>query len=350
MSDVESLYVRAPNWVGDFVMATAALDRLRRGFPAARITVALRPYLRQLASGADWADDLLDAPKAGGLSGLLAASRGVRARGFDLAVVLPNSLETALVPFLAGVPRRVGYRQGRAGLLTAGPRARSGRPFWRRWGPRRIPEPMPEYYDRLLDTLGIPPTGTRPRLAVTPADRAAVDAWLAQREIARDRRLVLFTAGASFGASKLWLPERFAAVARHFAAREDTVPVLLAGPAEVELVRSIAAAAGGVAAAIDPVLPLGQLKALCERASLMITTDTGPRHVAVALDVPVVCLMGPTDSRYTDYALDRQIVIQHRELECLPCQRKVCPLGHHACMTRIGVEDVIAAGERLLAR
>ena len=79
----------------------------------------------------------------------------------------------------------------------------------------------------------------------------------------------------------------------------------------------------------------------------MITTDTGPRHLAVAFDKPVVCLIGPTDPRYTNYGLDKTIMIR-RDLECSPCQRKVCPLGHHNCMKLIGAEEVIAAAEQLL--
>ena len=349
MQAVERIYVRAPNWVGDFVMAAGAFARLRSAFPAARISVALRPYLRALASGSTWFDEILDAPKARGIAALARQVRAVRAGRFELAVVLPNSFATALVPFLAGVPQRVGYRQGRPGLLTAGPKAARGRPFWRRHGPRRVPEPMPDYYARLLDTLDLPPASTRPRLQLSAADRSEVETWLSQRGIGAQRRLVLLTAGASYGASKLWAPERFAAVARHFAARGDTVPIVLAGPAEVELARGIAAGGGpGVFAAVDPVLSLGGLKALCARASLMVTTDTGPRHVALAFDVPIVCVMGPTDSRYTDYALEAQIVIQRTDLACVPCQRKVCPLGHHDCMRTIPIAQVIAAAESLL--
>jgi heptosyltransferase-2 len=80
----------------------------------------------------------------------------------------------------------------------------------------------------------------------------------------------------------------------------------------------------------------------------MITGDTGPRHVAVAFDRPVVCLIGPTDPTYTNYCLDGQALLR-KDLPCSPCQRKVCPLGHHRCMRDIEVEEVLAAAERLLA-
>jgi heptosyltransferase-2 len=344
---VQSVFVRAPNWVGDFVMATGAFERLRLGFPQAKIVLGARPYLARLTTGTDWFDEFVPTPRAGGVRGLLAQVRELRTRRFDLAVVLPNSLETGLVPFLAGVRWRLGYRQGRPFLMNFGLRAERGRGLLSRHGPRRVPEPMPAYYARLLDRLGLPPGRSESVLAVTPDEAARADAFLRRHGLDRVEDLVLVTAGASYGASKLWVPERFAALARHFAARPGTAVVFLAGPAEVEMVEQMAAAAGCVAAT-DPVLPLDELKALTARARLMITTDTGPRHVALALGVPVVCLIGPTDRRYTDYALERSIVIR-RDLPCSPCQRKECPLGHHACMREISVDEVVAAAEQLLA-
>ena len=346
----DRIFVRAPNWVGDLVMATAAFERLRAGFPNARIAVGLRPYLRPLLNGSPWFDEVLDTPKAHGLTEAVRQAKMLRERRFELAVVLPNSLETALVPFMAGIPVRLGYRQGRPGLLNRGLRAAGGRwPPWRRWGPRREPEPMPRYYARLLDLLGLEPGRDRGVLHTTEEETAGIDRWLAARSLCQPgRRLVLLTPGASYGASKLWLPERFAELARRLAVRGDLDVVVLAGPAEVELAEKIAADAGeGVIAATKPVLPLDELKALVARASLLVTTDTGPRHIAVALGCPVVCLIGPTDPRYTDYALDRSVVIR-KPLDCAPCQRKVCPLGHHRCMTDIQVDEVETAAMQLL--
>jgi len=347
LSHVRRIWVRAPNWVGDLVMATAAFARLRAAFPRAEITAGMRPYLRALVAGTDWFDRIVDTPRAGGLRGLWRQVRALRRLRCDLAVVLPNSIETALVPFLARVPLRLGYRQGRSWLLNLGiaiaPRRRW---FQRRQGPRRWPTPMPYYYRTLLDQLGIAGDAVHPVLRATDAEIAAVQQSLQRLGVGERERLALFVVGASFGASKLWPPERFAAAARHFQAR-GMRSLITVGPAEAELGRKIAADAGVVALS-DPVLPLDQLKALVARSALMITGDTGPRHLAVAFDKPVVCLMGPNDPNYTDYCMERQIVIR-KDLECSPCQRKVCPLGHHRCMRDITVEEVIAAGERLLA-
>lgn len=347
LSQVHKIWVRAPNWVGDLVMATAAFARLRAAFPRAQIVAGMRPFLRPLCAGTDWFDRIVDAVKARGPIGLWRQVRAVAAERFDLAVVLPNSLETGLVPFLARVPLRLGYRQGRPLLVNLGPRAASRRGLLqRRRGPRRVVTPMPLYYRALLDCLGIPGDAIHPVLAVTPAEAAWVRAELQRLQIGERDRIVLVVVGANFGASKLWLPERFAAVARHFAGK-GLRALITVGPKEVDLGRQIAADAG-VPALVDPVFPLDKLKALVARSALMITGDTGPRHLAVAFDKPVVCMIGPTDPAYTDYCTERTALLR-RDLECSPCQRQVCPLGHHRCMRDIAVDEVIAAGERLLA-
>lgn len=343
----ENIWVRAPNWLGDLVMATASFARLRAAFPSARITLGLRPHLKPLLNGTDWFDELVDTPRAGGPAGLWRQVQQMRRAHYDLAVVLPNSLETALVPFLAGVPLRLGYRQGRPLLLNRGLTAKVRRRWYqRRDGPRRWPTPMPSYYGELLDVLGLPPGGVHPVLQVTAGEDAWVTAQLARIGVPSDARLLLLVVGANFGASKLWPPERFAAVAQHFQARHGMRALVLVGPAEVELGRRIAEPGGAVLLA-DPVWALDHMKALVRRGALMITGDTGPRHVAVAFDRPVVCLMGPSDPNYTNYCLEHTVVIR-KDLPCSPCQRKVCPLGHHRCMRDIAADEVIAAGERLL--
>lgn len=349
LSRVQRIWLRAPNWLGDFVMATATFARVRAAFPSAHITVGMRPYLRPLVHGDTFFDAIVDTPRGGGIGALWRQMQAMRAAQYDLAIVLPNSPATGLVPFLAGVPLRLGYQQGRPCLMNLGKRAHVRRRwFQKREGPRRWPTPMPDYYHDLLDVLGVAPGGLHPHLAVTPDDDAWVTAHLRERGVAADARLLLLVVGANFGASKLWMPERFSAVAHHFQERHGMRALVLAGPAEVELGERIAAD-GGAMAMTQPVLPLDRLRALVRRGALMVTGDTGPRHLAVAFDRPVVCLMGPNDPNYTNYCMEHTVLIR-KELECSPCQRKVCPLGHHRCMRDITVDEVIAAGEQLLAR
>ena len=311
------------------------------------MTLAARPVLHGLLAGTDWFDEIVPAPRAGSARGLWRQVSELRARRCDLAVVLPNSLETGLVPLLARVPVRLGYRLGRPGLMNVGLTARPRRRWWqRRMGPRRFPVPMPDYYRRLLDCLAIEGAALHPILRVTPDESAWVDDHLRGLGVTAEERIVLLVVGANYGQSKLWMPERFAAVAREFANRGYRA-IVTVGPAEVELGRRIAGQAG-VIGLCDPVLGLDKLKALVARSALVITGDTGPRHLAVAFDRKIVCLMGPNDRAYTEYCMDDTILIQKDQLPCVPCQRKQCPLGHHQCMKDITVDEVAAAGERLL--
>lgn len=345
---VRRIWVRAPNWLGDFVMATATFARIRAACPHAHVTVGMRGYLRPLLTGADWFDAVVETPRPAGLRAFWREVRAMRAQRFDLAIVLPNSLAAGLVPFCAGVPWRLGYQQGRPFLMNLGRTAPAARRWWQpRRGPRRVVTPMPEYYRDLLDVLELPARGLHPELAIPPADDAWVGEHLHSLGIAPHTPLVLLVVGANFGASKLWPPERFAAVAKALQERRGMKALVLVGPAEVELGERIAAEGNAICLS-KPVLPLDKLKALVARAALMITGDTGPRHLAVAFDRPIVCLIGPTDPTYTNYCLERTVLLR-RDLPCSPCQRKVCPLGHHRCMRDIAVDDVLAAAERLLA-
>jgi len=347
LGSIQRIWLRAPNWLGDFVMATASFERVRSAFPNAHITVGLRPFLRPLLSGSRWFDAVVDTPKDSGLGAVWRQVRAMRQGRFDLAIVLPNSPITGLIPWLAGVPWRLGYRQGRPWLMNLGLAADVRRRwFQRRQGPRRWPTPMPMYYRSLLDVLGLPGDAIRPQLAVAPGDEGWVTAHLQSLGVPPGQPLLQLVVGANYGASKLWMPERFAAVARHFQQRHGMRALVLVGPAEVELGERIAKE-GNALALTRPVLPLDRLKALVSRASLIVTGDTGPRHLGVAFDRPIVCLMGPNDPNYTDYCMERTVLLR-KDLPCSPCQRKVCPLGHHRCMRDIEVAEVVAAGERLL--
>lgn len=331
-------------------MAVPAFARIRAAFPDAHVTCGLRPYLRRLLDGSGFFDEFLELPKRRGIGAMSAffdQVRRVRRGSFDLGIVLTNSLSSGWITRLGGVRWRAGYRQGRPFTMNLGLRAAANRGLLqRRVGPKRVPTPMPEYYAALLDAIGLPPGPDDAALRATPAERAAADRWFEERGLAPDDKLVLFNAGASYGPSKLWPEEHWVALAERYRATA-WLPVFLAGPSEVDMVRRIAERAG-VRAMIDPVVPLDVLKAFIERAALVVTTDTGPRHIALSMRVPVVCLIGPNDRRYTDYALDRQVVIQ-KALPCVPCQRKICPLGTGQCMRDIGVDEVFAAGQRLVA-
>lgn len=345
MQAPERVLVRLPNPIGDMVMCTPALRSLRAHWPAARIVAAGPGHCVPLLEGLASVDELLPLASRSrqGLGGMRATAAALRERRFDLAILFSNSFSSALIARMAGIPRRAGYvGGGRSGLLTQRMPARPEPGF------HRLPEPMPEFYARLLDSLGVPRAGPRTELAVRPEDEARAGQWLARHGIEGGALLYGLHGGASFGPSKLWYPERWAAVADTLHARHGGRTLLFCGPGEEETVRAIAAASQSpVASAADDPIDLRLLKAMMKRLSLMVCTDAGPRHVAAAFDVPIVALMGPTDPRFSNTNLQHTVVVR-TGVECSPCHLKICPIDHR-CMTRISPELVLAACERVLS-
>lgn len=340
------MLVRLPNWIGDIVMATPLLAALRAHWPNAHLAAAGPAHAAPILEGLPSLDALhvLPARAAAGVSGIFEVAARLRAERFDLGVLLTNSFSSALVLKLAGVPRRVGYGGGARGWLLS-----EALPVPRQRGRHRLPIPMVQHYARLLDLLGAPRGSHRTQLATTARDEERAQAWLARHDLLDHGPLFGIHPGSSFGPSKLWYPERFAELADRLHARHGGRTVVFCGPPEHELARDIAARASSpvFAAAEDPV-SLDVLKALVRRLTLLVSTDTGPRHFAAPFDVPCVALMGSTDPRFTNTNLARSLVVR-TPVHCSPCQLKVCPIDHR-CMTRLTVDQVAAAAEQLLAR
>ncbi|NQU08322.1 MAG: lipopolysaccharide heptosyltransferase II [Candidatus Abyssubacteria bacterium] len=339
--------MRLPNWVGDVVMATPALRCLRRNFPNAHIDLSLIPYVRKIVEGAPWFDGIVEySPdrEHKGLAGHLRHLRLLRRNRYDLAVVLPNSFSSALLAFLSGAKRRIGYdRQGRGFLLTD----RVPTPTE---NGKLVPQPMVDYYLKLCEELGAAPDSRKTQLFVDEESERRADELFRRHGIGQGKPVVAINPGAAYGSSKLWDTRRFAQVADSLLRREGCDVAVLGGPGEKETAREIIAATrSNLANLAEENVPLDILKSVIKRCDLLITVDSGPRHFAVAFDKPVVVLMGPTDPRYTNYNLEKTIVLRIDDLDCAPCHIKECPTDHE-CMTRITPDMVFRAATELLQK
>ncbi|GJQ25553.1 MAG: ADP-heptose--LPS heptosyltransferase [Phycisphaerae bacterium] len=333
------ILVFVPNWVGDVVMATAAMNALRRRYPEAQIAHLMRPYVGDVLAGAGLADEFIPWPN-GGIGSLLGLARRLRRERFDLAVLFTNSFRSALLARLARVTQRIGYaRDGRGWLLTDRLRAP-------RAGGKYIPIPALDYYNALAVAAGCSPPGDQLVLATSPEDEAAVDKRIGARR-AGDAPLVVFNPGANYGSAKCWPAEKYAALADRLVRERGARVVASLGPKERAIAERLAAATRNVEVCIDPPLGLGPLKALVRRCDLLVTNDTGPRHFAAAFGVPVVTVFGSSDPAWTDtrFARERNVMLK---LDCQPCMKRTCPLGHHHCMNQLEPDLVYDAAARLL--
>jgi len=337
----ETIMVCCPNWVGDAVMATPTFDCLRRSFPRARILGLVRRYVKGVVEGGPWFDRLIEINDKS-LQGWLDLLPRLRRLKPQLAIVLPNSFRSAMIARFCGARKVYGYRRnGRSLLLTGGPRPlRSGR--------RITPVPMTQYYLQICRWLNLAvDRKAAPRLHISDRLQEKAERLLQRHAISSGDMVLGLNPGARFGSSKCWPPEYFARLADMLSRRYACKLLLFTGPGEERIGQAI------VDLSRTPIINTGPdqvdlalLKPLVKRCRLLVTNDTGPRHYAVALDVPVVVIMGPTDPRYTDSNLEKTIVLR-RELDCSPCHLRQCPRDH-GCMTQITPGAVLQACRRLL--
>lgn len=351
-----------PSWIGDAVMATPALRVLRELLPGAFIGALVRPGIDQILAGTDFFDEIHVGHALGAMGPKRLAAKA-RPRRYDSALLLTNSFSTALIARLAGIPRRIGYeRDARTFLLTdhiTPPRRRDVEPYCRSstnpgaWAPVSACE----YYFRLasyfLRSIGLTPTEMGPlELATTPSEERAASEILTGAGIPPERQhataLAMINPGGN-NPAKRWPPDRFASLADELARRHSMTILINGSPGEAALASDIGALCRGSTPVVE--LPrlgitLGALKALIRRCRIMVTNDTGPRHIAAAFGVPVVTLFGPTDHRWTTIPFEDEIEILSDPT--LPEQEVANDHPDRCRIDHIGLGDVVAASKSLL--
>jgi lipopolysaccharide heptosyltransferase II len=335
-----------PNWLGDLVMATPLLRAVRRKFGNnARLVGIIRPHLAGVLSGTDWLDEqwFFHPRSADRKVRVWAVANRMRREHFDLAIMLTNSLRPALMSWWAGAKQRIGYvRYGRGPLLTH-------KLYPRRAGGRSVQEPVVETYLTIADALGCGYESARLELAVTASEEDSANTVFNRLGLRQDGRLILLNSGSAYGAARVWPAEYFGNLARRITKQCDHDVLVMCGPNERGMAMDIVKYADSprVLSMADQPLDLGTAKACISRGRLMVSTDSGPRHVAAALGKPVITLYGPTPPVWSENPTQRAINLS-LDLDCIACQKRVCPLGHHRCMRELTVDIVFAAVTRML--
>ena len=336
--------VFSPNWLGDAVMALPAVADIRRHPPVRRLTVAARPGVAGLWTMVAGVDEVVVIPGARGMARwrtLGENAAAIRRAEADAAVLLPNSLQAALMARRAGIPERWGYRGNFRGWVLT----------------RAVPRPrgqvhQADYYRRLAAALGFANGERVPQLDVPPAIIEAARAMLTAAGWPPGTGLLGLAPGAAYGGAKRWPPERFAAVAAELARSHGLVPVLLGADADRHAACAIEAELGrigdgDVAARVINLAgetDVPQLAGVLTLCAAFVSNDSGAMHLAAAIGAPVVALFGPTDERVTAPVAHRARVLT-ADAWCRPCLLRECPLDHR-CMDGIDAGTVArAAGE-----
>ena len=352
--EIESIVIIAPTWLGDLVMATPAIARLRRARPDAQIALLCEPAFAPVVAGLPIVDTIV--PVAGkGLRGpwkTAAAIRGASSgtpRDTTAVILFPNSFRSACAAWLSRSKVRAGRsRESRQILLTHAipDRSRAER--------KRIPRSTVDFYDDLIVALtGDDESAPTMQLAVTDADRVAAEQALGENVDSDEGLLVLIPGGNR--ATKRWPPESFASVATELARTHGLTVVVSGSPAEADVIAEVSRHINAIAPDIAPRVidlqarggGLPAVKGVIARARLVLTNDTGPRHLAAALGTPAVALFGPTDPRWTDLPQAPERVLA--AMPFLPPEIAADSVPGLCRIDRIPDSDVRFAAESLLA-
>jgi len=328
LADMRSLVI-APQWIGDAVMSEPLLARLaERG---EQLTVAALPWVAPVYRAMPQVGDVIELPFAHGRLDWAERRRlaGTLRGRFDAAYVLPNSLKSALIPWLAGIPKRIGYQgESRYVLLNRRLPNPPGRP------------PMVAFYSALA---GAPaPAEQRPRLRF---DAGVLDAAAASVGVQRGAYWT-FAPGAEYGPAKCWPAEHYAALARTLG-EQHGLPVLLLGSGkELALCEQIAQHAEGTCRVLAGKTSLLDAMALIAGSRGVVSNDSGLMHVAAAFGVPQVAVFGSTSPEHTPPLNPKARVLWLKEelqLDCAPCFDRVCRFGHTRCLTGVSPQRVETA-------
>jgi len=317
-------------------MSLPALHAMRSAFPEDHIAILARPWVADLYAREAVCDRVIPYTPVPGRGDLVAkwkAARALNKEQFDLALLLPNSFESAVIARVAGIPRIIGYnRDGRGFLLSdsvPAPKIHRHERFY--------------YLELLKSAKLISAFPEDSPIHLTPAPDAG-QALLATRGIGLP--VIGVSPGAAYGNAKRWLPERFAESARELSTALNAQVALFGSPSERELCESVATAIGPQAHNLAGQTSLREFIDMASACRIFLTNDSGAMHIASALGVPTVTVFGSTDDVTTGPTGPFARIVRE-PVECSPCLRRECPIDHR-CMTRIPASRVTATAFELL--
>lgn len=342
------ILVQSTNWIGDAVMTTPAVNALARLYPEAEISVLARRGPASIFAGDPRVKEVITADVGDDIGPLLRPfyiARLIKARAFDISVIFPNSFESALISFLAHIPRRIGYATDARGFFLTD----------------SVPVPSDKrerheiyYYLGLVEYmmkkkgLSAGVASLAPELVLNvPEDGNDGARRIISSLGIEGARLIGFNPGAAYGPAKCWPRERFMALGRALTGKYHDCRILIFGTEkERSMAGDIQIGIGGAAYNLAGKTSLSEAMALINRLHLLVTNDSGLMHVGAALGVPLVAIFGSTNPVTTGPLSKKATVIQ-KNLGCGPCLRRTCP-GGFECMQGIGVEEVLSACEKWL--
>ena len=337
------IVVRGTNWVGDAVMTIPALRELRRIFSDAHLTLYTRAWTQGIFQDVDFVDEILTFDRE--KSSIFAQAKVWRERKFDLAVLFPNSFESALLAKLGRVPNRFGYaKDGRSFLLTNAVKI----PAWKNQRHEVF------YYLNLVAEVEKKFFGTstalenEPHFELNVSEKRKAEAreFLANNGVDLSKKIVVFCAGSANSPAKRWETESFAKLGDKLKNDLDVELVLDGAKNEVDISQKVAEQMQTKPIVLTGKTSLAEGAAILSVSDLLVSNDTGAAHISAALGTKTLVIFGPTNP-LTTQPLGSEII--RKDVECSPCNFRECPIDHR-CMTRISADEVFEKAAKLLGR
>ncbi len=337
----KNIIVRMPNWIGDLVMATPVLAELRRAYPHARITAMARVPLCELLRDDPQIDELFCFSKGSSFS-RYSDKKGVveklRRDRYDLGVLLTHSFSSAWWFWQSKITARLGYECNGRGLLLT----------------HSLPLPDKVHtqhlvitYKALLEPLGITPTDASPRIFLNDKELFDARLLLQQHGVREDSLVVGINPGASYGSAKCWLPERFREVTERLLQEDNLFIVYFGDHMSASVVKEICQGLPARVINLAGLTSLRELACIICVCDVLLTNDSGPMHLAAAVNTPIIALFGSTNEQVTGPYRKGRVI--HKHVDCSPCYQRVCPIDFR-CMKRIEADEVFDAIHEVLER
>ncbi|MBN1365581.1 MAG: lipopolysaccharide heptosyltransferase II [Syntrophaceae bacterium] len=333
---VNKILIRGTNWVGDAVLTLPAVASICRTFPKSHIAILVKPWVAEVYRlFSDVNEIIIYEKKYGTPAGIFRLARSLKKEKFDLAILLQNAIEAAIIAVAAGIPLRAGYDSDARGFLLTNSVKRTKEL-------QKIHQV--DYYLEMVKALGCVSFNRQMKLKTKINSSDAGDVL---RKFIRDYKkpIIGFAPGATYGAAKKWFPERFAKVADMLGERFSVQGIILGGKADEKTAVEVQSLSRVKLINLAGKTDLREAIYLISQCDLFISNDSGLMHIACALNIPTVAIFGSTNP-ITTSPMGSKSVIVRKEVSCSPCLKKTCPTDFR-CMNLISVDDVFNAAQHL---
>ncbi len=331
------IILRASNWLGDNILTMPAVFALREKFPNAHIAVMIKKSMADVWKMTP-VDEVIPFNFRKGIGGIKDRwnfAKNLKNKNFDVAVILPNSFDSALVPALAKIPERVGWAtDGRSFMLTKAipkPKELKSQPQFQHYIYL-----IEKWLDEKIDA------DENIRLTIPPKTKEKIS------PIISGKKIVGLNPGSTYGSAKRWLPERYAELAVRLEKEKGVEIIIFGGPGDEKVCNEVFekiiqkdSSTGQCCKNLVGKTSIIELSALLKKCVCLVTNDTGAMHISAAVATPVVAIYGPTDWSSTPPLGTGHKLIKTK-VDCAPCFKRTC-YGSHCCMTTISVDEVYNA-------